>query len=301
MLTFEEFLQLPSQEVAGLVRESGPKVVVFPINGTRRWFILEHGQEQWDDPAEAYIDQVGRQTIALNRLIFDHGIHTLLIPVLGYEMLETRENYMEQLGARGLARIASHPDFLSFYQEYEVRVRFYGDYRPKMLSTPYAHLLDIFDESMERTRQNDRHRLFYGVFADDATPALARLSIQYHHEHGAVPDKQTLIQLYYGEPLPPADIFIGFDKFAVYDYPLLSCGQEDLYFTAAPSLYMTERQFRAILYDHLYLRKASQLQYETLSAQTWKHLHQFYRDYRHVTLGTGQLTNGIWLPQLGRD
>lgn len=263
--------------------------------------MLEHGQEEWDDPLEAYVEQVGRQTIALNRMIFDHGIHTLLIPVLGHEMLETRENYMEQLGARGLARIASHPDFLSFYQEYGVRVRFYGDYRSKMLSTPYAYLLNMFDGVMKMTRQNDRYRLFYGVFADDATPALAQLSIQYYQEHGIVPDKQTLIQLYYGEPLPSADIFIGFDKFAVYDYPLLSCGQEDLYFTAAPSLYMTERQLRAIFYDHLYLRKTSQLPYETLSAQARKHLRQFYRDYRHLTLGTGQLTNGIWLPQLGRD
>jgi len=301
MMTFEDFLQLSSQEVAALVRESGPHVVVFPINGTRRWFILEHGGQSCDDPLEAYIDKVGRQTIEWNRLIFDHGIHTLLIPVLGHEMLETREHYMEQVGVRGLAQIATHPDFLSFYQEYGVRVRFYGDYRPKILSTPYADLLGMFEETMAKTGQNDRHRLFYGVFADDATSTLARLSIQYYHEHGAVPDKQTLIQLYYGEVLPPADIFIGFDKFAVYDYPLLSSGQEDLYFTAAPSLYMTERQLRAILYDHLYLRKVSELQYETLSAQEWKRLRQFYCDYRHVTLGIGRLENGVWLPRLGRD
>ncbi|GAB4505079.1 MAG: diterpene synthase [Anaerolineales bacterium] len=301
MMSFEAFLQLSSQQVADLVRESGPKVVVFPINGTRRWFMLEYGQEHWDDPLEAYVERVGGQTIALNRLIFDHGIHTLLIPVLGREMLETRENYMEQLGARGLAWLASHPDFLSFYQEYGVRVRFYGDYRPKIQSTPYAYLLDMFDEVMEKTSRNDRHRLFYGVFADDATSTLACLSIRYHQERGVVPDKQTLIQLYYGEPLSPADIFIGFDKFSVYDYPLLSCGQEDLYFTAAPSLYMTERQLRAILYDYLYLRRASQLPYETLTAQAWKHLRQFYGEYRHVTFGTGRLENGVWLPHLGRD
>lgn len=300
-MTFDDFLQLPCHEVAGLVQASGPKVVVFPVNGTRRWFMLEYGHEQWDDPLEAYIDRVGRGTIALYRLIFDHGIHTLLVPVLGHEMLETRENYMEKLGARGLAHLASHPDFLSFYREYGVRVRFYGDYRSKILSSPYANLLDMFEETMASTRHHDRHRLFYGVFADDAVPSLAQLSVQYHHEHGVVPDKQTLIQLYYGESLPLADIFIGFDQFAVYDYPLLSSGQEDLYFTAAPSLYMTERQLRAILYDHLYLRKASHSAYETFSAQEWKHLRRFYRHYQHVTLGLGQVVNGVWLPQLGWD
>jgi tuberculosinol/isotuberculosinol synthase len=298
MIGLDAFLQLPCEEVARLVRESGPKVVVFPINGTRRWFMLEHGHEQWDDPVEAYLDIVGKQTIELAKLIFGHGIDTLLIPVIGREMLETRENYMEQLGARGLARVAEHPDFLSFYRDYGIRVRFYGDYRKKMLPTPYAHLVASFDEVSEKTNQNGCHRLFYGVFADHATETIADLAIRYHSEHGLAPDKNALIQQYYGEPVEPVDIFIGFDKFAVYDYPLLGWGEEDIYFTVAPSLYMTDLQLRAILYDHLYTRKEVQPKYDALCVDEWNNLRQFYRKYQRFTFGTGRIANRVWVPNL---
>ena len=40
-MELESFLQLPLEEAARLVRADGPKVAVFPINGTRRWFMLE--------------------------------------------------------------------------------------------------------------------------------------------------------------------------------------------------------------------------------------------------------------------
>ncbi|MFZ5910183.1 MAG: diterpene synthase [Chloroflexota bacterium] len=296
MIRLDEFLQLSSEEIARLVRASGPKVVVFPINGTRRWFMLEHSHEQWDDPVEAYLDIVGKQTIELSKLIFEHGIDTLLIPVIGHEMLETRENYMEELGARGLARIASHPDFLSFYREYGIRVRFYGDYRKKMSHTPYAQLVTSFDEVCEKTNQNGRYRLFYGVFADHATDTIADLAVQYHKKHGTPPDKNALVQQYYGEPVKPVDIFIGFDKFAVYDYPLLGWGEEDIYFTVAPSLYMTDLQLRAILYDHLYTRKEVQAEYSTFSMEEWKNLRQFYQEHRHFTFGTGSIANRVWVP-----
>ncbi|MFZ5821807.1 MAG: diterpene synthase [Chloroflexota bacterium] len=296
MISLDAFLQLPCEEIARLVRESGTKVVVFPINGTRRWFMLEHGHKKWDDPVEAYLDIVGKQTIELAKLIFEHGIDTLLIPVIGREMLETRENYMEQLGARGLARVADHPDFLSFYKEYGIRVRFYGDYRKKMSSAPYAHLVASFDDVSERTKRNSRCRLFYGVFADHATETIADLAIRYHNEHGVVPDKPALVERYYGEPVKPVDIFIGFDKFAVYDYPLLGWGEEDIYFTVAPSLYMTDLQLRAILYDHLYTRKEAQAEYSMLSTQERENLRQFYRKHQQFTFGTGRMENRVWVP-----
>ena len=38
-LTQADFLRLPTDEVARVVRASGTKVCVFPFNGTRRWFL----------------------------------------------------------------------------------------------------------------------------------------------------------------------------------------------------------------------------------------------------------------------
>ena len=64
--------------------------------------------------------------------------------------------------------------------------------------------------------------------------------------------------------LPPVELFIGFDKFTVFDMPLLTTGEEDLYFSVSPSPYMTIRQLRAILYDHLYVRRTPEPDYTTL-------------------------------------
>ena len=56
MIPFERFLQLPTEEVAALVKATGQKVCVFPVNGTRRWFMLEHAEKIRDDFFEAYMD-----------------------------------------------------------------------------------------------------------------------------------------------------------------------------------------------------------------------------------------------------
>ena len=68
MITLDNFLNLPKPEIAKLVRESGNQVCVFPINGTRRWFALEHGHKSFDNPVEAYMDISGRAHIELYRL-----------------------------------------------------------------------------------------------------------------------------------------------------------------------------------------------------------------------------------------
>ncbi len=56
MISFEKFLQLPTEEVAALVQAAGQKVCVFPVNGTRRWFMLEHADQIGADFFEAYMD-----------------------------------------------------------------------------------------------------------------------------------------------------------------------------------------------------------------------------------------------------
>lgn len=292
------FLNLPAEEIAQIVHEDGPRVCVFPINGTRRWFVLEHDQKAGDDPISAYMDIASQNHIDLYRLFFNHGIETLLTPVYGPDLLLRGDEYVKRVGAGGLARLASHPTFLDFYEEFDVRVHFYGDHRRNLSNTPYAYLSDLFDEATEKTKQHSHCRLFFGVFAQDATQTIAELSVDYFSKYGKVPDKRTLIELYYGEYVEPVDIFIGFDKFSVFDMPLLATGEEDLYFTVSPSPYMTECQLRMILHDHIYLRRAPEPDFFTMSLEARNELRQFYIQHREDTLGIGQLHQGVWIPKL---
>jgi tuberculosinol/isotuberculosinol synthase len=292
----EDFLALPTAEVAGLVREAGPKLCVFPINGTRRWFMLEH--EPGDqDPVALYLDVAWRRHVELYRLLFDHGVETLVTPVFGPDLLDRGEEYMK-MAAAGLSGPASHSIFSDFYDAYEVRVRFYGDYERFFAPTPYRRLCDLFDQITEHTATHDRFRLFFGVCAQDATETIAELAVHYHARHGRVPDKRTLIELYYGETLPPVDLFIGFDKFSAFDMPLIATGDEDLYFTVSPSPYLDERQLRAILYDHLYARRGPEPDYLAMQPEEWDLMRAFYRLNRGCTLGVGrrQEKGSFWYP-----
>lgn len=296
-MDLETFLQLSVQETAAIVRASGPKTCVFPINGTRRWFFLEHAEKiRNDDPIPAYMDIASQNHIDLYRLFFDHGVDTLLTPEFGPDLLLRGDEYVSRIGVDGLAMLASHPAFVDFYREYGVRIHFYGEYRRYLSGTPYSYLCDLFADITAKTSQNQKHRLFVGVFGADFTQSVAEFSVAYFCEHKVLPSKEQIVAEYYGEHISPVDFFIGFDKFSAFDYPLLATGEEDLYFMVAPSPYLRQEQLRAILFDHLFARRVDEADYQSFSPEDLHWLKEFYRSNRNVVLGTGIIKAGLWLP-----
>jgi tuberculosinol/isotuberculosinol synthase len=293
----ETFASLPTAEAARLVRDAGPKVCVFPINGTRRWFMLEHAAADTQDASKSYLDIMTKRHIELYRLFFDHGVDTLLTPIFGPDLLERGDAYV-RMAVEGMARLGTHSDFLAFYEAYGVRVRFYGDYQRYLDPASSDYLSSVFDKITTDTLSHDRQRLFFGVFAHDAVETVAALSVDFYDRHGRVPDRHKLVELYYGEYVAPVDFFIGFDKLSAFDMPLVSTGQEDLYFTVAPSPYLTAEQLRAILHDHLYVRPKDVKSYSDLTADDWALMRGFYQANLGRTLGIGarQLQADFWYP-----
>ncbi len=292
----ETFLGLPTPDLARLVRQMGPKVCVFPINGTRRWFLLEYPHEAGQNYLASYLAAVETNHVDLYRLMFDHGIEYLITPAFGPDLAERGDDYVATV-ARGLMRLGTEALFLDFFDDYEVRVRFYGNYRKYFEGTPHAYVLDIFDDLTARTAAHDRFRLFFGLFGHDATETVAELGVAHFIKHGRIPDKRTLIELYYGEFVPPVDFFIGFDAFSVFDMPLIAVGTEDLYFTVNPSPYLNDQQLRDILFDHLYARRIEP-DYSTLEPDEWNLMREFYRVNMGKTLGVGaqQARGNYWYP-----
>ncbi len=301
MLPFERFLELPTQEVAELVKATGHKVCVFPVNGTRRWFMLEHGDKIKDDFFKAYMDEAIHNHVDLCRLLFDHGVQTVLAPVFGRELMRRGDEYTKRVGIDGLVRTATDKVYRDFFQQYNVKVRFYGDYRDVLSGTEYEYALKSIYDLTEATKQNSALSLFFGVFADEATDTIARLSVEHYLVQGSIPDKETLIRKYYGEDLPPASMFIGFDKFSVFDMPLLATGEEDLYFSLSPSPYMTQRQLRAILYDHIYVRRTPEPDYTQLPQEELAWLREYYRKNKDYAFGVGKLKFNLWFPEIESD
>jgi hypothetical protein len=301
MIPFEQFLHLPAAEIATRVRATGPKVCVFPVNGTRRWFMLEHAGQVSGDFLDAYMEASIHSHVELCAMIFEHGVDTILAPVFGRELMRRGDEYTRRVGIDGLVRTATDETYRAFFEQFHVRVRFYGDYREMLTDTPYDYALKAMEEVTQATRQNTGPRLFFGVFADEATETIARLSVEHYLSEGSIPDTQALIRKYYGEDMPPVSLFIGFDRFSVFDMPLLGTGAEDLYFSISPSPYMTRRQMRAILYDHLYVRPAPEPDYATLSEQELQWLREYYHRNRDYAFGVGRLESNLWIPERGAD
>ena len=299
MIPFEKFLEFSTEEVAALVKATGQKVVVFPVNGTRRWFMLEHGEEIGDDFFGAYMDASIQNHVNLCSMLFDHGIQTILAPVFGRELMHRGDEYTQRVGMDGLVRTATDKNYRDFFEKYNVSVRFYGDYRDVLTGTAYENVLGSLYKVMEETKENTGFNLYFGVFADEVTETISRLSVEHYLAHGSVPDKSTLIRKYYGKDLPPVSIFIGFDKFSVFDMPLLATGEEDLYFSLSPSPYMTEYQLRTILYDHIYVRRTPEPDYTKLEQEELDWLREHYRNNKDNALGVGKLRFNLWLPKTG--
>lgn len=288
-----DFLQLPNEKIADIVCSFGEQVCVFPFNGTRRWFLLEHAHKKFDDYVESYNDLTGKRYIEIFQMLFNHGIDTVLAPVFGDDIMERSQEYMEKIGS-AMSRLAEHPDFTSFYKEYGVCVHFYGDYRKKFHASNYAYLIDLFDKITQETAQNKKYRLFYGVFANDAIETIAELSVQYYKKNAKLPTRREIVEQYYGDYIEKASMFIGFEKFSVFDYPMLGRGDESLYFTVAPSLFMSDQQLRCILYDHLYLRPSEEPDYLAMSKDDLLAMKSFYKTNRDATYGVGNVSGGIW-------
>ncbi len=257
--------------------------------------MLEHTLPEGADWATAYCDVSAERHIDLYRMFFDHGIGTLLTPIFGPDLLERGEEYAG-MAIEGLVLLATDSRFLTFYKEHDVRVRFYGDYRRFLAQTPYSHVSDLFDEATAQTASHRRNRLFFGVCAHDATVTVGELAVQHHSQHGCLPDKKMLVEMYYGEYVEPVSLFIGFDKPCAFDMPLVATGSEDLYFTVCPSPYLTSQQLRAILHDHLYCRRTGEVDYGTLTAEEWRGMREFYGANANRTLGVGTRVGQIWYP-----
>jgi len=289
----EKFMNLPADELAKLVRESGTKTCVFPFDGTRRWFMLEYGRDLEGDAATSYVELTTQAYIAAYKLVFDHGVENVVAPVFGGETIKRGDEYMREIGA-GMSLLATHPAFVEFYKEYDIRVHFYGDYRKLLSGTSYAYICDEFDEITRETAQNKGRALFYGICADDSAETIAELTVKYYQDNGKTPSRRDLIEAYYGEYVEKADIFIGFEKFTVFDYPMLGSGMENLYYMVAPALYVNQSLLRNVLYDHIYLRPMPDADFFNMPEENFDAVKRYYKTNQEVAFGIGELRGGVW-------
>lgn len=291
-----EWLSWPRERVARWVSaQEQPVVMGWPFNGTRRWYLLHQRENQ---TASDYVTTTIRHQAEQHRTVFAHGVSAIVAPHFGVELLERGQSYTRTV-LGGLLRLGDDPVNQEMFDA-GVRIRFYGDYE-EILDTPtYRPMLHACARLTAATASGDGPLLLIGLFADAPYPKIARLSVEFAEKHGRTPSRQELIEAYYGLPIPDLSLFLGFAQPALFDVPLLTTGQEDLYATLTPSADVTERQLREILYDHLITRRMAKDDYESLPAEALAALSEYNERYRGVTLGIGRVDRltGLWNPLL---
>jgi adenosine tuberculosinyltransferase len=291
-----EWLGWPSGRIAQWITDQGrPVVMGWPFNGTRRWYLI-HRRE--NPEANDYLTTIIRRQAELHRMVFVHGVGVIVAPGFGTELLTRGSAYTHYI-LGGLLQLADDAVYQEMFAT-GLQIRFYGDYE-EVLNTPSLRpLLQACAQLTAATESNEGPLLLIGLFADTPHQTLARLSVEFANREGYPPNRQELIEAYYGLAVPDLSLYLGFAQPSLFDVPLLATGEVDLYATLAPSPSLTEKQLREILYDHLVTRRAAEISYESLSKEAQDALAEYNKRHSGVTLGIGHIDplTGIWNPIL---
>jgi tuberculosinol/isotuberculosinol synthase len=286
-LKLDEFLELPTPRVAEMIRGL---TLGFPIDGTRRWFLLNH-PDVWD--VEEYKQLTTKQYTQVFAMLFDHGVETILVPAFGGELLSRGEEYVREM-MDGMTRLAQSPTFADFYRDYNVRVRFYGDWRRQVKGLPHAESLTGALDTCAATQHTGSRRIFYGLWADDILVSLVD-DLARSRDEPIEFTREAIVKRYYGEYVNPTDIYIGFGRPTVFDVPMLVTSLTDLYYTVAPSLDLDARLFRMIVWDH-FVGRWTQQEWDGVTETDFVALKAYYKAQHESVLGLGEvdLATGIW-------
>jgi tuberculosinol/isotuberculosinol synthase len=289
-LSLAEFVQLPTPQVAEMIKGL---TLGFPIDGTRRWFLL-HLPPVWN--VEEYKALTAKRYVETFALLFDHGVETLLIPAFGGELMSRGEEYVREM-MEGLARLAEHSTFVDFYRDYNVRVRFYGDWRRQVNGLPGADALTAALDNCAATHYAGPRRILYGLWADDMLVNIVDDLARSQREPVEF-TREAIVTRYYGEYVKPTDIYIGFGRPTVFDVPMLVTSQTDLYYTVVPSLDLDARLFRMIVWDH-FVGRWTQQEWDHVTEADLEALRSFYTAHHDHVLGLGEVdaATGVWYPQ----
>lgn len=271
MYTLPEWLQLNNQVIAEMVASRVSTAVIY-LNGTRRWFLSQ--SDNWAD----YAKMTGAAQRQLCELFYTHGVQSLIQPLMGYDLLSRGQDYLHMAVTQGLAELTTK-EYQDWFHRQEIRLTFYGNWSKVLLDLGFNQVAALLKQLEEITQHYTRHKLLFGVFADEDLDHITALAREARCG-------EELLQRYYGQPIGPVDLIVGSGQPAIWDLPLLDVNKANLYFLQAPTFCLDQATLRRILYDHLFQRVNDDEPYNNLNIQEWGGFE---------VLGLGQRTRKGWM------
>jgi len=301
-LSQRKFLLLPATEIARIVKKKGrPKVGIFVPDGNRRMTLAFSGLDPQTDEFYSENARMSTQYFMGNlKVFFEYGLQTLFVPLISSNVFERNEQYQRISLQEGLNTIFQHETWLNFYNEYDIRIKVYGDLN-YFKESECEQAIDWIMATQNYTAKHQTHRLFYGFASPKRIgDELMKLGIDFYKLHGREPTYDEQVKLYYGEYIEPADFFIMSTKLAGLGAlpPLISGGETQLYFLAAPGVMaLTQDTYRKILYDYLFCRPDTpHEEYTAHDLSTIESLKEYYTRQKSTVIGLGRKIGSFWLP-----
>jgi len=300
------FFNLSTQAVADLVDEKGkPKAGIFIPDGNRRLVLAETDLAPNSD---AFFSQVAHSQTGhgLNTLkvFFSHGLPILFAPLFSASVLARGPAYYRLTALKTLEIMVTSREWVEFFTSMQVRVRVYGALS-ELADKGDQHILGLVEQVQQATQAHAAHLLYLGIGGEpwvghDGAMAGAR----FYDTHRRVPtnspaDRDELLRLLYGQPVPPADFLIMSSQLAgLGALPALVCGKDtQVYYLAAPGVVgLTQQTYRAILYDLLYSREVAK--HEISSPGERRQLRTWYQQHAQIVVGLGHKIGAVWVPDL---
>lgn len=270
MVDLPTWLNLDNEEIARIVAQQATTAVIY-LNGTRRWFLSQN--KGWAEYGK--VTGVAHQQLC--QMMYDHGLQTLIQPLMGYDLLERGPQYI-QMAVQSLLELTSKA-YRSWYRQAEVRVTLYGNWSDALTHLGFEEAVDLL-HTMTETSYYTKHKLLLGVFADEGLDNIIRMA-------KAVGQGDALLQRYYGQPVGPVDLIIGSGQPAIWDLPLLDINKASLYFMQAPTFCLDQDALRQILHDLIFQRMNDDQLYDNLALQDWEGFE---------ILGLGNRSRKGWTP-----
>lgn len=283
--SLDKFRAWPAEKIRPLV---GDKTVILSTSGTSRWYFLEYGDisQGYDEPERfrEYGRRVIERVIEMTDILFSDGVESVFLVGFGGSQGRRNVGYVDNL--KWVYNLLIDDTSRLLYDLHDIGVLFRGDWGSIFTQLGADDLTGEFAKIEQETAARQRWLIWY--VPDDLIPSsLVPLVAEHIDRTGAMPDRATLSQAYYGRPFQDVDILIGNNKPSITNIcpPLLSL--KDLYFTVSPITYLEHRQWRTILYDHLFARRGQYRNFTALTPADLEEMRAFYAGTQDDIIGVG--------------
>ncbi|XYI03565.1 hypothetical protein ACMHYB_28870 [Sorangium sp. So ce1128] len=274
--TLMQFLEGPLEQV----RAVAPATVVWVVEGTRRSAALSGIDVRTDAYPRWTLLRMNERV----QMFFQSGVRHVFTTVLTpSQFAEATPRYRERL-LDWLGLLARDPDVLSPYIRNGFRLRLLG-------SASLPEIRPLAEELAAATPHGE-HTLWCSVVAEPGAPWDELL--QAAGQSGAR-TRRDAIRALYGEDIPLATMMVAFGKpvLSPDQVPPLLVGKMNCYWTQRPGYRMTERELRAMFYDHAYVRRT----WRTDKTGRAEEALAFRRAWEEgPTLGLGMRLGPFWYP-----